>query len=159
MLNRPSPQNVKSEVEPYAMRSDEAVRVAFTDVQFFAHAWPAVPDLHSAMLMVAAFDRMRTASHATHCGSASAEHAQDTHVSSFDNGVARPGRTTADAGSFRWLTSLKKAILSLHAYWRRERDVRKTVAVLSEVDDRTLRDMGIVNQTDIERTVRCCQDG
>ncbi|MCA6111692.1 hypothetical protein [Bradyrhizobium cenepequi] len=121
MLNRHSSQDVKSEVEPYAMRSDEAVRVAFTDMQFFAHAWPAVLDLHSAMLIVAAFDRMRAASHVTHLDGASVEQAPGPRASSFNNDVVQLERTTADAGGFRWLTSLKKAILSLHAYWQRER--------------------------------------
>ncbi|MCA1452678.1 DUF1127 domain-containing protein [Bradyrhizobium sp. BRP22] len=147
MLNKHSSQNVKSAVEPLAMRSDEAVRVAFTDMQLVTHSWPAVLDLHSAMLIVAEFDRMRTASRATLCDAASAKH-----------DVVQPD-CTVDASGFRWLTSLKEAILSLHAYWRREREVRKAVAALSEFDDRTLRDMGIVSRTDIEHTVRCCQDG
>ncbi|WP_454625185.1 DUF1127 domain-containing protein [Bradyrhizobium cenepequi] len=160
MLNRHSSQNVKSAVRPHTMTNDEAVRAAFIDMQLVAGAWPAVLNLHSAMLLVAEVDQARTASHFTHSHAAFAELADGTQPSSFHNDVVQPSRTTAsDACGFRWLTSLKEAVLSLHAHWQREREIRKAVAALSQFDDRTLRDMGIVSRTEIEHAVRCWRDG
>src|SRR5882672_23503 len=40
------------------------------------------------------------------------------------------------------------------ANWRREREIKKAVCALAEFDDRTLRDMGIRQRSEIERTVR-----
>jgi uncharacterized protein YjiS (DUF1127 family) len=91
---------------------------------------------------------------------ASNEHAHETrHAWSLDSNVIRPSRAVApDAVGFRWLASLKEAILSFHAHWQREREIRKAIAALTEFDDRTLRDMGIPSRSEIEHAVRCCRD-
>jgi uncharacterized protein YjiS (DUF1127 family) len=41
---------------------------------------------------------------------------------------------------------------------RRERKIKKAVAALAELDDRTLRDLGIPDRSHIEQTVRYCHD-
>jgi uncharacterized protein YjiS (DUF1127 family) len=44
------------------------------------------------------------------------------------------------------------------ANWRREREIKKAVCALAEFDDRTLRDMGIRQRSEIEQTVRHGRD-
>jgi uncharacterized protein YjiS (DUF1127 family) len=44
------------------------------------------------------------------------------------------------------------------AHWRREREISKAVRALAEFDDRTLRDMGIGDRAQIDRTVRYGRD-
>jgi uncharacterized protein YjiS (DUF1127 family) len=44
------------------------------------------------------------------------------------------------------------------ANWRREREIAKAVRSLAEFDDRTLRDMGIGDRAQIDRTVRYGRD-
>jgi hypothetical protein len=41
---------------------------------------------------------------------------------------------------------------------QREREIKKAVAALAELDDRTLRDLGIPHRSHIEQTVRYCHD-
>jgi hypothetical protein len=41
---------------------------------------------------------------------------------------------------------------------QRERKIKKAVAALAELDDRTLRDLGIPHRSHIEQTVRYCHD-
>jgi uncharacterized protein YjiS (DUF1127 family) len=41
---------------------------------------------------------------------------------------------------------------------QRELEIEKAVAALAELDDRTLRDLGIPHRSQIERTVRYCHD-
>jgi uncharacterized protein YjiS (DUF1127 family) len=41
---------------------------------------------------------------------------------------------------------------------RREREIKQAVAALAELDDRTLRDLGIPHRSHIEQTVRYCHD-
>jgi len=42
--------------------------------------------------------------------------------------------------------------------WRREREIKKAVAALLALDDRTLRDIGILHRSEIEQVVRYCFD-
>jgi uncharacterized protein YjiS (DUF1127 family) len=49
-------------------------------------------------------------------------------------------------------------IAGVRAHWRREREIKKAVYALAEFDDRTLRDMGIRDRCQIERTVRQGRD-
>jgi uncharacterized protein YjiS (DUF1127 family) len=44
-------------------------------------------------------------------------------------------------------------------HWRREREVKKAVATLVELDDRTLRDIGIPHRSQIEHAVRYGRNG
>jgi uncharacterized protein YjiS (DUF1127 family) len=41
---------------------------------------------------------------------------------------------------------------------RREREIKKAVAALEKLDDRTLRDIGIPQRSQIEQVVRYCRD-
>jgi uncharacterized protein YjiS (DUF1127 family) len=59
----------------------------------------------------------------------------------------RPGPTRS------WST-----VRSRWAHWRRERKIKKVVTVLVELDDRTLRDIGIPHRSQIEQVVRYCFD-
>ncbi|QOZ27977.1 DUF1127 domain-containing protein [Bradyrhizobium sp. CCBAU 51753] len=61
---------------------------------------------------------------------------------------ARPQRR------WSWLSSIGGTVAAIWRYWRREWAVQTAVAALAEYDDRTLRDMGICGQSDIERVVR-----
>lgn len=42
--------------------------------------------------------------------------------------------------------------------WRREREIRRAVDALAKLDDRTLRDIGIPDRSQIDRVVRYCRD-
>ena len=53
-----------------------------------------------------------------------------------------------------WLAVIGRAIANRWAIWRRDREIKVAVAVLSEQDDRTLRDMGIPDRSQIEQVVR-----
>jgi uncharacterized protein YjiS (DUF1127 family) len=57
-----------------------------------------------------------------------------------------------------WLTSSWEVVAALWAHWRREREIRKTVSALAELDERTLRDIGIPHRSQIEQAVRYCRD-
>jgi uncharacterized protein YjiS (DUF1127 family) len=41
---------------------------------------------------------------------------------------------------------------------RLEREIKKAVAALAKLDDRTLRDLGIPERSQIEQVVRYCRD-
>jgi uncharacterized protein YjiS (DUF1127 family) len=56
---------------------------------------------------------------------------------------------TTSAGSLRTL---------LAEHGRREREIKKAVAALAKLDDRTLRDIGIPQRSQIEQVVRYCRD-
>ena len=53
-----------------------------------------------------------------------------------------------------WLAMIWRAIASPWAKWRREREIKKAVVALAELDNRTLRDMGIPHRSQIEQIVR-----
>lgn len=57
-----------------------------------------------------------------------------------------------------WWAALGEAVAALLTHWRREWEIRRAVMVLAKYDDRTLRDIGINGQTDIERVVRYGRD-
>ncbi|MBR1127443.1 DUF1127 domain-containing protein [Bradyrhizobium iriomotense] len=57
-----------------------------------------------------------------------------------------------------WLRSAGETLTVLLSHLRREREIRRAVAALTELDDRTLRDLGIRGRSEIERTVRYCHD-
>ena len=56
------------------------------------------------------------------------------------------------------LAFLYDATARLWAHWRREREIKRAVAALTQFDDRTLRDMGISSRSEIEQVVRYCHD-
>ena len=53
-----------------------------------------------------------------------------------------------------WLAMIWRAIASQWAKRRREREIKKAVTALAELDVRTLRDMGIPHRSQIEQIVR-----
>jgi uncharacterized protein YjiS (DUF1127 family) len=59
---------------------------------------------------------------------------------------------------WRWWAALGETAALLLTHWRREREINRAVAALSQYDDRTLRDLGISGRADIERVVRYCRD-
>jgi uncharacterized protein YjiS (DUF1127 family) len=65
---------------------------------------------------------------------------------------------TARSNYRSWLTRPWSKVRSRWARWRREREIKKVVAALVELDDRTLRDIGIPHRSQIERLVRYCFD-
>jgi uncharacterized protein YjiS (DUF1127 family) len=79
----------------------------------------------------------------------------DNILVEFD-GVTSPHVTQPSRRN--WLTSSWEVIAALWTHWRREHEIRKTVSVLAECDDRTLRDIGIPHRSQIEQTIRCCRD-
>ncbi len=58
----------------------------------------------------------------------------------------------------RWLTSPRSTVANRWMQWRREREIKKAVAALLALDDRTLRDIGILHRSEIEQVVRYCFD-
>jgi uncharacterized protein YjiS (DUF1127 family) len=56
---------------------------------------------------------------------------------------------TGSAGSLRTM---------LAEHGRREREIKEAVAALAKLDDRTLRDIGIPQRSQIEQVVRYCRD-
>ena len=57
-----------------------------------------------------------------------------------------------------WPAMIWRAIASRWTRWRREREIKKAVVALAELDNRTLRDMGIPHPSQIERIVRYGRD-
>jgi uncharacterized protein YjiS (DUF1127 family) len=52
------------------------------------------------------------------------------------------------------LTSLWKAVAIRWTHWRHEREIEKTIACLAELDDRTLRDIGVTDRSMIWNAAR-----
>lgn len=57
-----------------------------------------------------------------------------------------------------WLASLRETVAALWNCWLLERELKRAVAALARLDDRTLRDLGIADRSLIEQTVRYCHD-
>ena len=83
-----------------------------------------------------------------------------TRLPSTGDGFASPAREVDRHRFVRpgWLAMIWRAIASRCAKWRREREIKRAVAVLAEFDDRTLRDMGIPHQSLIEQIGRYGRD-
>jgi uncharacterized protein YjiS (DUF1127 family) len=82
----------------------------------------------------------------------------DAGETSADVGLFEFGAATSAGAVRRMARRLQALIAGLWANWRREREMKKAVRVLAEFDDRTLRDMGIRQRSQIERTVRHGRD-
>jgi hypothetical protein len=59
---------------------------------------------------------------------------------------------------WKWLRSAREKVAAWPAQLRREREISRAIAALMELDDRTLRDLGIRGRAEIEWTVRYCHD-
>jgi hypothetical protein len=82
---------------------------------------------------------------------------------SFEGGnVIEPGVVTPHnrrrSRRLHWLAPIYEMLVTLQSEWRREREIRRAVASLDKLDDRTLRDIGIPDRLLIEQTVRYCHD-
>jgi uncharacterized protein YjiS (DUF1127 family) len=84
-----------------------------------------------------------------------------SEVTSEDAGLAQSCslRSFTDGPNLRhWLSSPCSTVASRWTQWRREREIKKAVAALLALDDRTLRDIGIPHRSEIEQVVRYCFD-
>ena len=73
--------------------------------------------------------------------------------------AASPGTTAPERETCHdWLAKPWRAIASRWAHWRRQREIKRAVAALAELDDRTLRNIGIPHRSQIEQVVRYCRD-
>jgi uncharacterized protein YjiS (DUF1127 family) len=80
-------------------------------------------------------------------------------VGESNGNVVRLDRFAAPpAYRWSWLHSLGETWTTLWSHLRREREIRQAVAALMELDDRTLRDLGIDCRSDVELMVRYCRD-
>ncbi|MBR0784874.1 DUF1127 domain-containing protein [Bradyrhizobium iriomotense] len=77
------------------------------------------------------------------------------NVVKFDRALPREAQPER---RWSWLRSAGEMLTVLLSHVRREREVRRAVAALTELDDRTLRDLGIRGRSEIERMVRYCRD-
>ena len=59
---------------------------------------------------------------------------------------------------WHWLRVVAAKVAALFEYLRREHEIRAAVVALNDLDDRTLRDLGIRCRSEIEWTVRYCRD-
>jgi uncharacterized protein YjiS (DUF1127 family) len=84
--------------------------------------------------------------------------------------IMRQGRDSARPESAplrkpHWLRHLSwpiwswQGIARLWMLWRQERQIKRTVAILSQFEDRILWDIGITDRSRIEEVVRDCRDG
>jgi uncharacterized protein YjiS (DUF1127 family) len=93
---------------------------------------------------------------------AATEHGHHVDPRFANSNVLEFGRVEAlDAGRRsrrNWPKSLLQASVTLWTHWRREREIRKAVMALGELDDRTLRDIGIPHRSQIDEVVRYCRD-
>jgi uncharacterized protein YjiS (DUF1127 family) len=62
------------------------------------------------------------------------------------------------SGHGHWLTRPWSSLASKWRHWRHERDVAALVACLADLDDRTLRDIGVPHRSQIEQAVRYGRD-
>ena len=70
-------------------------------------------------------------------------------------------RTPSLTASVWYMASLLTLLADVTTLWmhgRREREIKKSVAALAKLDDRTLRDIGIPQRSLIEQVVRYCRD-
>jgi len=84
--------------------------------------------------------------------SAAASHGNVVKLDRVGSSGAQPERR------WHWLRAAGESLAALFAWLRREREIRQAVVALQELDDRTLRDLGIRCRSEIEWTVRYCRD-
>ncbi|RXT45684.1 DUF1127 domain-containing protein [Bradyrhizobium betae] len=87
--------------------------------------------------------------------SSGAEAESTGNVVEFDR--VRP-RDAQPERHWTWLRAAGETVSALTAQLRREREIRRAIAALKDLDDRTLRDLGIRGRSEIEWTVRYCHD-
>lgn len=92
-----------------------------------------------------------------------APRSEGRHTRSYADEVVVPtSGGSGDAARLSWpsraLAIVTAAVAGCAAHWRRERDIKRAVEALAQLDDRMLRDMGIPNRSEIEQVVRYCHD-
>lgn len=102
---------------------------------------------------VAASERRVALSLVPHVGQGTA----DEHQVTDDPGpalVALASQETRQPGRWNLLWSCWEVVVALHSHMRREREIRQAVEALAELDDGTLKDIGIHHRSHIEYAVR-----
>ncbi len=79
-------------------------------------------------------------------------------IPSTRDGCGSPAQEVNRSDRSGWLSRIWRAIASRWAKWRREREIKEAVAALAEFDDRTLRDIGILDRSRIEQAARYGRD-
>ncbi len=72
--------------------------------------------------------------------------------------VMFPVRSPEVAPHWNWWASSREVAAAIGAHLRKERDIKRAVDALSELDDKTLQDIGIPHRSRIEYVVRYCHD-
>jgi uncharacterized protein YjiS (DUF1127 family) len=72
--------------------------------------------------------------------------------------VMFPVPSPAVAPGWNWWASSREVAAAIAAHLRKERDIKRAVDALSELDDKTLQDIGIPHRSRIEYVVRYCHD-
>jgi len=130
-----------------------------------AHCYPAEAkseqpeDISVADISIAKGSRSLTLVSSTHpevTRSASESAPGRPHTGpSADVGLAEIYDTRSfDADRSNWLARSWSIAVERWQHWRYEREITKAVATLEELDDRTLRDIGIPDRSEIEQAAR-----
>ncbi|WP_424630691.1 DUF1127 domain-containing protein [Bradyrhizobium sp. SYSU BS000235] len=69
-----------------------------------------------------------------------------------------PAPSPMVAPRWNWLASSRDVATAISEHLRKERDIKRAVDALSELDDKTLHDIGIPHRSRIEYVVRYCHD-
>ena len=155
----------RPEVMPIVTEADRLSALWWSVFTFFmegcaaygAYLYPTAASVEST-LTAAKAPQQRPATR----GLTASEHEHRTNPLTDSSNVVELGRVPAlEAGRssrWNWLTSLCQPVGTLWTYWRREQQIRNAVGELAELDDRTLRDIGIPHRSQIDQAVRYCRD-
>lgn len=87
------------------------------------------------------------------------EEKQDIQAGNEQDATAMyPVSSSAVAPNWSWWAPSREDAAEIADHLRRERDIKRAVDALSELDDKTLQDIGIPHRSRIEYVVRYCHD-
>jgi len=89
-------------------------------------------------------------------GSGSGAPSADASPAEFYGASSFKGERSNDRN---WPTKPWSAVAGRWRHWHHEREIKQAVATLVELDDRTLRDIGISHRSQIERAARYGRNG